>query len=53
MAYVLAYAPARNRVVIQVAGIVTIVAGLVLAIMIRDQQITQLVIDQLGGLPTR
>ena len=53
VAYVLAYAPARNRVIIQVSGIVAIVAGLVLAVIIRDQQITQLVIDQLGGLPTR
>ncbi len=35
------------------SGIVAIVAGLVLAVLIRDQQITQLVIDQLGGLPTR
>lgn len=52
VAYVLAYAPARNRVLIQVAGVVTIVAALTLAVLVRDQQITQLVIDQLGGLPT-
>ena len=51
VAFVLAYAPPRNRVVTQVAGVVAIVAGLVLAVLIRDQQITQLVIDQLGGLP--
>ena len=52
MAFVLAYAPPRNRVIIQVAGTVAIVAGLVLAILVRDQQITELVIAQLGGLPT-
>ena len=52
VAVVFAYAPARNRVVAQVAGIVAILAVLTFAVLVRDQQITQLVIDQLGGLPS-
>ena len=31
--------------------VTAIVAALVLVVLVRDQQITQLVIDQLGGLP--
>ncbi len=51
VALVLVHAPKRHQVIAQVAGVTAIVAALVLVVLVRDQQITQLVIDQLGGLP--
>ena len=47
VAFVMAYAPTKHRVASQVAGVVVVVAALVLFALMRDQALTQLVID--GG----
>lgn len=50
VAFVMAYAPTKHRVSSQVAGVVVVLAALVLFAMLRDQELTQLVIEGGGRL---
>ena len=49
VAFVMAYAPAKHRVLSQVAGVVVVLAGLTLLALVRDQQLTELILAGLGG----
>jgi hypothetical protein len=47
VAWVMAYAPARNRLLVQVVGVLAVCAVLVVLTVIRDQQLTALLASSL------
>ena len=47
VAWVMAYAPVRNRVLVQVAGVLAVCAVLVVLTVVRDQQLTALLASSL------